>query len=554
MTNARISFTTTRSISPKLRNDALIAPIVASETYVLRNKGLSKMSIIPKLEKELRPPEVQQLGQTGKISQTGQQEQAEQTGQTPQTQHQTSTSQQTQVSQVNKVRSKATAGFVKGTEPKVIFAQQNNFTSFSGMPKLPNVEQLLLDENKIRNFYGLHTLKNLRYLSLADNNITSFKGAVHLPNLEVLNMSGNPIADYVPEGAHKLSDKAYRLMAFVAFGAQKLTKIDGDTLTLFERDDGDRLCDYIQDLLKEGFVLRHIFNEPRNTRERALGIYSAQFIQNEDSNREDDEDEQSGDENDSMKSKESLDSDQQYSLRRKERLRERQERLERGQRWEQQQEQPYTQSRITEVHQSSVWGTEYSTHSTSDRISPELNSQQPYQKSDADKDQPATKKESKSVKDNRNDALSSNQENKQKLQSSQQSTNEREIAQDKQVGRSAHIQTQQQTQKDQQTNKTENDKNEEDDQKDAQIQEQAMKKMLKSIKGFIDLTWHKNKKSGSNFLPSSARTPYHARGRYNRPSPFIIYDPNVHPDYQIPGSPSKDKKKEDVSGDENEEK
>lgn len=25
-----------------------------------------------------------------------------------------------------------------------------------------------------------------------------------------------------------------------------------------------------------------------------------------------------------------------------------------------------------------------------------------------------------------------------------------------------------------------------------------------AIKGFIDLTWHKNKKSGSNFLPSSA--------------------------------------------------
>ncbi|KAA6400543.1 MAG: hypothetical protein EZS28_003922 [Streblomastix strix] len=179
--------------------------------------------------------------------------------------------QTTQSTHASKTFTKKIVGFKKGMEPKIIFAQQNKFTSFEGMPQLVNLEQIFLDNNQIINFVGIPYLKNLHILTLENNNITSFCGAELLPNLEQLNLKGNPITEYIPEDAHEQSDKAYRVMAFIAFGSNKLKRIDNEILSLCERDDGERIMQYVQDNIRQGYLLRHIYNEPLNSLERAKG-------------------------------------------------------------------------------------------------------------------------------------------------------------------------------------------------------------------------------------------------------------------------------------------
>ncbi|KAK2960509.1 hypothetical protein BLNAU_4407 [Blattamonas nauphoetae] len=183
--------------------------------------------------------------------------------------------------------------FVQGTDPETIYAQCNKFKSFKKMPILTNLRVFYLSENQIKTFKDFPQFPNLTSLFLEDNNIISFRGACDIPTLTTLNLEGNPIAYYTPPQAPEISDRAYRLMAFIAFNSQILTMIDGKSFTAFERDDAERIGPLVREYLRKGYLLRHIHNEPRNTKERTLGRYElvAEDLEVEDSETDDEESE-----------------------------------------------------------------------------------------------------------------------------------------------------------------------------------------------------------------------------------------------------------------------
>ena len=198
------------------------APVYGSKTYDISNSGLTKMSKIPRME-----------GTTDDVFYV----------------------------------------FVSGTEPESIFAQGNKFRSFQGMPLLQNLRELYLDNNPICSFEYMKELPNLRVLSLRNTKIRSYKGAQTLKRLTSINLEGSPIVSYVPPKAATSADLAYRVLAFIAFDAPNLSRVDGTPLSEYERDDGRRFGSVIRYHLREGFLLRYIHNEALSTRERNTGHY-----------------------------------------------------------------------------------------------------------------------------------------------------------------------------------------------------------------------------------------------------------------------------------------
>lgn len=76
----------------------------------------------------------------------------------------------------------------------VLDLHQNQFTSFSSVPKSKKLDQLSLAFNQIEEFSGIENAENLTMLDLHSNKLTKFPQAIVTHNgLRTLKISNNDI-------------------------------------------------------------------------------------------------------------------------------------------------------------------------------------------------------------------------------------------------------------------------------------------------------------------------------------------------------------------------
>jgi len=81
-------------------------------------------------------------------------------------------------------------------ELKVLDLENNEISSFEGLPDLKKLSAIHLKNNKITSFKGLPVLKSLEIIDLENNEIASFKGLPSLPKLETCWLKKNQLSSF----------------------------------------------------------------------------------------------------------------------------------------------------------------------------------------------------------------------------------------------------------------------------------------------------------------------------------------------------------------------